>query len=78
MKPIKLKAYAKSIGIEYRTALRLFHDGTLGIEAKQSRDGKAVYVYPPSYSVARSMVGMLPREEQMKLATEILNTGGLE
>lgn len=68
---MKLSDWAKRNEMTYKSALRMFHAGTLPVHAVQLAN-KTIIVMPPSYSVAMDAVRRLPRDDQVRLAKEVL------
>jgi predicted site-specific integrase-resolvase len=68
---MKLSEWADRHNIRYKAALRMFHDGTLPVPAMQMPN-KTILVLPPSYSFALETIRRLPREDQVRLAREVL------
>ncbi len=74
---MKLSEWCRREGISYRTGLRHFKAGTLPVPAHRLATGTIV-VEVSSFISTRDMVRRLPKEDQMNLAHEILNSGGLK
>ena len=67
---MKLSEWAKSQGLTYKTAWRMFHDGRLPVPARKLPKGPII-VQVESYSAVLEAALRLPKDDRKRIIREL-------
>lgn len=68
---MKLREYANLIGVSYRTAWQMFHEGNLPAEARQCKKSGSIIVLVSTYGAVLDAARSLPKSDQERLVREL-------